>query len=238
MRESQRGRYLSRILRTGTAAGGGGGGGIALVAHTSLTPAANAGGTSPAITTTGANLLCVTVGYYFPNAAALVLSDSKGNIYTTAITKFDGNSSQVTLFYKLNPTVGTGHTFTLAGTATYCTLCAAAFSGVNTVFGIDQVSAGGANSGSPVLPGSITPGATGSLVWAGSSVLGTATPSQTFAIGSGMNALDQVPYLSGQYFGSLGAYLIQTPAAAINPSISYTGTPGAMAAASMSFRAA
>lgn len=209
---------------------------IALIANTSLTPVANSGGTSPAITTTGANLICIAVGHYQPNVGSLVLSDSKSNTWTLAIRKFDGSASDISIFYCLNPIVGASHTFTVAGLATYSTLCAEAFSGVNTVFGIDQISVGGAAAGSPVQPGSVTPGTNGSLVYTAASVTGDATNTRVFGINSGMTIADQVPYNSGLFFGSMGSYLIQSVAAAINPSVTYTGTVGAMAAATVTFR--
>lgn len=213
--------------------GGGGGGGIVLVDHTKLTPAANNGGTTAAITTTGANLICVTVAYLF--SLTPTLSDSKGNTYTLARTKFDNINCNVSIYHCLNPIVGASHTFTLTGLASYSTLCVAAFSGVNAGFGVDQISAGGAG-GSPTQPGSITPGASGSLVYVGASVNNAAAG--TFSIDSGMTISDQVAFNTGVYFGSMGAYLIQTPAAAINPSVSFSGGGAAIAAASMSFRAA
>lgn len=218
--------------------GGGGGGGIALVAHTSLTPAANNGGTTGAIVTTGANLICVTVSSYV--GAPATLSDNKGNTYGLDRTKNDGaSSSQLKLYHCLSPIVGSGHTFTLAGVGCYGTMAAEAFSGVNVAFGLDQNSAGGSSVASPVQPGTITPGASGSLVYTGATVSAGPLSPQVWGIDSGMIISDQVPFSTGVYFGCMGAYLIQTPAAAINPSISYPGAVvTGMAAGSISFRAA
>lgn len=223
----------------GKAGGGsGGGGGIALVDHTKLTPVANNGGTTAGITTTGSNLICVTVASYSV-VSPPTLSDNKSNSYTQAILKNDAiDNGRVAIFYSLSPAVGSGHTFTLTGIATYCTMCIEAFSGVDTGFGIDQVSTPGSSSSSPVSAGSIIPGANGSLVYTGAEVSGDVIGGRIFSINSGMTISDQVSFSSGVYFGSMGAYLIQGAAAAINPSVSYPGTVGGMAAGSISFRAA
>lgn len=203
---------------------------IVLVAHVGLTPSGNAGGTTSGITTTGANLICVSISHYAPGGS-VVLSDSKGNSYTLARNQNDNTTvSAVALYYVLNPTVGSGHTFTvsISGATGYPSMTVEAFSGVNTSVGLDQI-----NSSGTATTGSITPGANNSLVVSGASVNGT-TSGQTFSVNSSLSIQDQTPFLSGSYFGNASAYIVQGAAAAINATWSYSGAQ-TMASAIMSF---
>ncbi len=65
--------------------------------------------TSGAITTTGANLIVVNVGSYSVNPATF--GDSKSNIWTALTLQSVTSGVQTRLYYCVNPTVGSGHTF-------------------------------------------------------------------------------------------------------------------------------
>ena len=130
---------------------------IALVTNTSV--AAHSGGTSGAVNTTGGVLLTAGLAA-FPAAS---VSDSKGNVWTSVGSQVQFWTAD--LQYVNNPTVGSGHTFTLTGT--YCSLVAAAWSGTNTSSPFDAKV--GASGGSGTFPytfqaGSITPAVANSLV--------------------------------------------------------------------------
>ncbi len=211
---------------------------IALVDHVAMTPAGNNGGTSGAIVTTGANLIEVTIAQNSP-AAPVTLSDSKTNVWTLVASRTDGApASKLYIYICFNPVVGSGHTFTISGATSYSSMTISAWSGVDTSYGVDQISAGGATTSSPVSPGSITPTPnSGSLIISGASVSGDLTGGRVFSVGSGFTISDQVSFTSGLYFGNATGYLIQGAAAAVNPSWSYPGTIGGMAALSVSFKA-
>lgn len=198
----------------------------ALVAHTIGAPTTRNGITTPSIDTTGADLIVIGVGSY---QTAPTLTDSKGNVWT-ALTKSASNAvSQI--YYCQSPTVGAGHTFTVTGTNTYSNLSVAAFSGsVASPFDVLSV----ANStGTTVNPGSITPSADNELVFfIGCSQTGTA---ESFSVGT----LDSLASGSSVNVGIADGYVIQTTAAAINPTFTATSNGTFPLSASIaSFKAA
>ena len=97
------------------------------------TPDAN-GGASSAIDTTGANLIVVMASYY-RTVPASDFTDSKGNTWT-ALTERILPDIAARIFYCVNPTVGTGHTFSFAdgGTAFYSSFGVRAYWGVGGGF--------------------------------------------------------------------------------------------------------
>jgi hypothetical protein len=91
---------------------------IALVSSLTATPGGS-GGTTAALDTSGANLLILSVSWYTINTAnPSTISDSKGNTWT-ALTRRNSPSGHFAhrLWYATNPTVGTGHTFTVTASA-------------------------------------------------------------------------------------------------------------------------
>lgn len=187
---------------------------IALVAHTKVTPAGNSGGTSPAIITTGANLIVLGVAY--ANSHTVTISDSKGNTYTALNTAT--TTAQVgLLYYCLNPIVGSGHTFTIGTSSSQQSMCIAAFSGVKTASAFDQQNANTSLvAGTTVQPGSVTPSVANSLVVTMHSAafidLGGGV-----SVDSGFSQTDYVPLVASTSYGTSLAYLVQGAAAAINP---------------------
>lgn len=181
---------------------------IALVTNTHATGGAS-GGTTPAVDTTGASLLVVVIGY--DDGGTPAVSDSKGNTWTP-LTAHDSGSVASRMYYAANPTVGSGHTFTVSGVATISSLCMAAFSGVLTVLPFDVQNGSVTASSTTFLTGSITPAGANELVVAG---IGHGA-SGVVAIDSGMTITDQVAFSTGNHWGSALAYLVQGAAAAIN----------------------
>jgi hypothetical protein len=183
----------------------------ALVAHTAFQFSSTT--TSPGIDTTGATLLVVNQTAF--NTLGTI-TDSYGNTWT-ALTQRNGNGGVLErLYYAENPTVGTGHTFTVTG-GNAGTLEVAAFSGTNTSSTFDTQN--GAISGSQVnafQAGSATPAGNNSLV-----ILGIAI--QNSASGSSLYGIDQPFAISdtsdpdGSHIGGSLACYVQPVAAAINP---------------------
>lgn len=182
---------------------------IALISHTSIGNASSA--VTSAINTTAANF--IIAGTASGAGASTGMSDSKGNTWVP-LTGFIGPSGCSRLFYSVNPAVGIGHTFTYTGS--FPAIEVAAFSGVATISPFDQQN--GFTSGSSFVtatqPGSITPSVSGSLIIVDASfgsVFGTPT------IDSGFTVLETVPETSS--YGGILAYLIQSVAAPVNPTI-------------------
>ena len=204
------------MILTGVIAGEvshGGGGGISFLTNIG---ASAGGGSSPlttsAIDTTGANfLVAVLAGYY----SGSTVSDSKGNSWQV-LTQYGTSGDYVTIVYSYNPTVGTGHTFTITNTGGggYIGIMVAAFSGLNATSAVFE---SGTDMGSTISgastgqPGSITPATTGDLVITGLSQYNTATMS----VNDSFTLVSPVGTSGGQSAGL--AYLIVPNTSALNP---------------------
>lgn len=172
-----------------------------------------------AINTTGASLLVCLVSHYDATGAP-TLSDSNTNTWTHLTEPITG-IARASFYYAKNPTVGSGHTFTLTGTGIYSTLVGAAFSGADTTAPFDQennTGGGALTSGGTAKAGSITPTVDNELVVAGIGDDSTATMSL-----SGYTVSDQQPYSAGVNFGGAFGYAIQTTATATDPPWTFTG---------------
>lgn len=151
------------------------------------------------------------------NSSATTLTDNKGNTWVQD-QNYSPNSFCVVYSVK-NPAVGTGHTFSTVGTH-FASLCVLAFSGTDITSQFDQVSVASGTGVNSTSAGSITPGADNAVVVSAVGLNGTGTVS----INSGFSITDAEPQASGQDIGTGAAYLIQTTAAAANPTWSSTGT--------------
>lgn len=182
---------------------------------------AGASVTTAAINTTGANLLVAAITRWTGGTATL--TDSKGNTWT-ALTENTYTTVGCRLYYCVNPTVGTGHTFSESGTTTYATLCVAAFASGATSATLDQSATNG--DGNTFLDvGPLTPSTSGQLII---TALGFDV-NEVVAINSGFTITNQVALAAGQHEGGAMAYLIQGAAAAVTPRWSWTSTTGAVA---------
>lgn len=183
---------------------------IALVTNTAKGTAQN-GGTTNAIDTTGANLIVVAIAYFSGTISSI--SDSKSNTWT-ALTNAANGSNEFRLFYCLNPTVGSGHTFTVSASSQYPTICVAAFSGVKTASAFDQQSAVGSTN-----PGSVTPTEDNELVVTG--LCGDCDATSTY---SGFTVTNAIAFTGGSFMGGAMAYKVQTTATTVNTAWSATGS--------------
>jgi hypothetical protein len=178
------------------------------------------GTTSSAVNTTGADIVvaCTEAG----GGANPTVLDSKSNVWTGA-TDWNVSNPHCRIWYAINPTVGSGHTFTINGTDSAGIF--SAFSGSKLTAPIDQQNAkdtGGFN-GDPASPGSITPTEDNELII---SCICNGHGAADVAVDSGMTMLAQLPLAGGVHFALFAAYKVQTTAAAINPSWSNMGNDG------------
>lgn len=203
----------------------------------------NSGSTTTATTgsldTTGSTGLYCSCSQYLGGGTSgnSVCTDSKSNSWTLVDEKADDTAYGKIRTYYVNsatPTVGSGHTFTCTGTATYPLVMAAAFSGTTTS-PLDQhvVSQGGTTSQASLS--GITPTQSAEVVL---SFLMLGDPAVSgFSVNEGMTIAQSESFASGQ-MGGVIAYKVQGTAALINPTISWsTGSTVAAAITTSSFKA-
>lgn len=191
-----------------------------LIAHTAA--GASSGNdnsvTTSGINTTGADLIVVGTVQYEGGAVLGTLTDSKGNTWTALTAQTVASDPYSRLYYCLAPAVGTGHTFTFAGTFIFPAIFVAAFSG-SSAFDVQAGSAAASQAGS-FTSASITPSQNGDLII---NLMG-AGAGTSFAIDSGFTTTDTLNFNSGVAYGGGLAYLFQTTAAAVTPAWTWTGS--------------
>jgi hypothetical protein len=204
---------------------------IALVTKVEAAGASNV--TSGAIDTTGANLLVMVVSSYSGGPAPTV-SDSKSNSWTGLTAKSSGFGYS-RIFYSVPSSVGTSHTFTVSGAGVYTWFSAMSFSGAHATTPYDAENGATTGGAESLATGSVTPSEDNCLVVAALGSGGTGT--YTFSIDGSFSVQDQASYVGGNNMPGASATLIQTTAAAANPSWSWTGSVAA-AATIASFKSA
>lgn len=184
-----------------------------------------AGGTDPGVTTSaidssGANLLVCHVAAITLTGT---LSDNKGNTWTALTSRTaSGGIYNSRLFYCLNPiSVGSGHTFSFSGSGTFPQLSVLAYSGVGSY---SQESGSAVTSSTSIQPGSITPATDGCLLVAGVGRAGTAT----ISINGGFTGFTGVGVPGLNVPGGIWG-LVQSTAAAANPTMSWSDSASAAA---------
>lgn len=189
---------------------------------------------SPAtgISTAGANLIVVAAAWYSGVTADVTVTDNKGNGSPTAMTKIANSTATCRMFRWEAPIVGTDHQFTVAGVITAPSFAVTAWSGA-AASPFDQENTNG--SGVPYTTGSITPSEDNELLIAAIAWENGAT--DTASINGGFAISDQSPYVPGTSDGAAQANLIQTSAAAANPTWTLA-TSDTAARAIASFKAA
>jgi hypothetical protein len=198
----------------------------------SVVASAGAKGTTAGIDTTGATLIVLFV---HQDTAAQGVSDSKGNTWTSLTSQtggVSGTNNTGRLWYCVNPTVGSGHTFSAA--VAYGAIAALALAG-NAAVPFDQENGSGSTSSvTSRQPGSITPSEDDCIVVAGTGIGGS---NSNHAIDGGFTIAGDLNGISGTQYGGFIAYLIQTSATAANPTSSWT-TSNVSASVIASFKAA
>lgn len=184
---------------------------FALVAHTTVGGNAQPGGvTTPAINTTGANLIIALIAYL--DLPSPPVSDSNGNTWTL-ITSSTTLGATTAVYYCLNPVVGAGHTFHTGGLNTFTGISIMAFSGAKSVSALDAHNSSGTNT-----TGSITPSQNNELIVMGAGVFSGSTPT---GISIGV-IVDIDPPVPGRDFANATAYQVQTAATPANATFSFS----------------
>lgn len=199
----------------------------ALIASTSKGGSSNQTVTTNAIDTTGANLIVLNIGYYSGTVPTIAPTDSKGNTWTALTAHAQPDSTRIgnQMFYCVNPTVGSGHTFTQQDlvNAAYPSMQVLAFSGAHASPFDQQTGTVSATTQSSLATGSLTPPENNCLVVAG---LGHEVNSGgAVSIDGGFTSTTEA-YVGGTSEGSGIAYLIQTTATAANPTWNVTNNAG------------
>lgn len=204
-----------------------------------ITPIANASGTgssttatTSAVDTTGANYIAIAYSWF--GGGTPTVFDNKGNS-PTATTKYSNASGgNIQVAYFEAPTVGSGHTFTIAsgGSAIYPAICMQALDGVASS-ALDQQN-GAITDGSSINTGSVTPTDPNEVLLT-ALIKGL---SGTNSIDSGFTISNQIDYVGAGNMGCSLAYKIQTTAGAENPQWSWSGTDTYCAATILTFKAA
>jgi len=184
------------------------------------------GSTSSAVDTTGADLLVAVLSYF--SSSSKTLTDSKGNTWTQ-LTRRNQGSYSTQIIYSVNPTVGTGHTFTNPG-GSFPALMVAAFSDSNTTAPFDVENGASKTSGTTLQTGSVTPSENNELL-----IAGIVHDKTGITIDSGFTELFDIAYSAGNYMAGGFGYKIQTTAGAENPTFTVASS-GTAAAAIATFK--
>ena len=186
--------------------------------------------TTGSIDTTGADF--IVIGLAVDDGYNDTPTDSKSNTWTQVANTYTNTNVRVRMWYSVPTSVGSAHTFT-APSSPIGTIFVVAFSGVAQTTPEDQIS--GANAfASTLKPGSITPTEDNELIV---SIFGINSAGAPMSIDAGFTETDEQEFDSGVSYGGAAAYLVQTTAAAADPTWTRTNTNG-MAAIQVSFKAA
>ncbi len=171
------------------------------------------GGTTPSIDTTGAKLIVITGAYYGVSAGGpgITVSDSLGNTWTPLTERGPNGTSNSRHWYCINPTVGTGHTFTSAGTGAIPAIFVTAWSTTGGTFAFDVENGGTVSGNGSFTVGAVTPSSAPAVVLHG--WVQVAAPTVTSE--AGWTVAESLPTVGGTNFGGGVAYQIQTTATTV-----------------------
>lgn len=175
------------------------------------------GGTTGAINTTGANLIVCVVTYL--TGSTITLADSKSNTWTAlTASAVAGSNATVRIYYCDNPTVGSGHTFTVSsGGHFYGRVNAMAFSGIDTTGGsFDAQNGGTVSSATSKATGAVTPATDGlAIICAGGR-------GSSYLNDAGFTDVDNHQFILNDDFSTYVAYKLASGTSSLNPTISWT----------------
>lgn len=188
-----------------------------LVAHAVVGGGQDGTVPTPAIDTTGANFIVVGVSWYSGVTSDGTFSDSKGNTWTP-LTSIANPNFKTRFFYCFNPTVGSGHTFSYAGSFTVPFIGASAWAGiVSSPF--DDENGAFDNSATSISTGSVTASQDALVVTAMMTADATAT---AFAVDNGFTRLDDLLPVVGANVAGSHAYKLMA-AGSVDPAWTVTG---------------
>lgn len=209
---------------------------FSLIASTHDGDGAN-GSTTPAIDTTGADLLVAAVGAYnlgvtWPSS----FTDSAGNTWIQEAAAQNGNISGF-IYSCVAPTTSTTHTFTISHTGSYASASILAMSGVDTVTPRPQSPvSNNAASATTIQPGSLTPGAAGNLMV--TAIAHGHYSGGTMSLNSGYTVQEHQNYVGGTAVGSAIGYEEAPSTSALNPTWTWSSTSSQLVAFHLEFAAA
>jgi hypothetical protein len=206
--------------------------------------AAHNGGAAAAqlngLDTTGANLIVIITTDYVNNSCtdtpfSYATFDNKGNTYTArgpAISSSGAPDANICLWEALNPTVGSGHNFSIGGY--YIAFAVAAFSGVKTSAAYEtRVGSGSSGAVTSIQPGNITPVDCNQLLVTGYGANGLMTGA--ISVDSGYTVVDAL--IRGDSLNVALAYLVETSITTKNPTWSDTGNSTTMVTVTGAYKA-
>ena len=170
--------------------------------------------TSPSFNGTGADLIVIVVTWDNAPAANPVGADSAGNTYS-GINISSSTVPQVGILYTHNPTVTSSMTVGIAAPAGFPSMEYYVYSGSVASGAVLDVSS--FNNAGATQPGSVTPSQNNSLLVTGVTDQSTATDSVDSGFASAAPGFQQAFFRSSLNFGGAASTLVQTTAAAINP---------------------
>lgn len=179
---------------------------------------ATGGGTTSSFDSTGATLLIITVADYQQHSTLDAVSDSKGNSWHSLTNQYETANIGGTIWYAYDHggsalSAGASHTATVTGN--YSGFCFSAWSGTLTTGNpLDQQNGNNNGTGTGTLTtNSITPSVNGCLIITSVHTNNT-TP---YTINSSYTVLNTWAFVAGAGIGNATGYLVQTTAAATNP---------------------
>jgi hypothetical protein len=175
--------------------------------------------------TVGANLCVAALGYWGNGVGPGTVTDDEGNTWT-ALTEYTNSNeaSDVRLFYSQGLVTSSAHTFT--STAATASISVECWSGARAS-PLDQSTGSGSDAVTTKAPGSLTPSEDGALVI---SALGVyASPATGYAATGGFTVTGTA--WNASWNGGAIGHLVQTTAAAANPTWSWGGANGHAAVA-------
>lgn len=190
------------------------------------------GATTGAVDTTGANLLVVSGGWFNGVTPDPTFTDSKGNTWT-ALTKQTDAGLSGRMWWCSPTSVGSGHTFDMAGSTLAISFYIQAWSGA-AASPYDGENGASANATAVIQTGSLTPSQANDLI------VSSFVPSVagTYTVDSGFTISDTIQFNSGVNEGGAQAYLIQGAASAVNPQWASGGAGASITASIAAFKAA
>ncbi len=177
---------------------------FALVAHVQAVTSDTNNVTTGTVDTTGAAVIIISVS---ANSSTYTLSDNKSNTWTHLTDHVLERQH-----YCINPTVGSGHTFSISSTGQLPALSVLGFSASSTPIFVTET--GTFTSASSAQPGTITPATINQVLVTGIAYAdtGVATVDSSFT-----TADTPVGLVGGAHYGVGSAYIIETTAVAKNP---------------------
>lgn len=185
--------------------------------------------TTDAIDTTGANFIVLAIA--IDAGATPTISDSKGNTWVALSSS--SQTVKTILYYSVNPTVGTGHTFSNTAAGNYCAIAVQAFSRIRTASPFAEQNGATSTGTTTISTGAVSPVFNDALIV---TAAGFNAAGLNLTIDSGFTVTGDEEFGSGNNYGIAMAYLIQSTAASVNPTWTRGTGTGAMSTRIATFK--